>query len=95
MDVNIAGSDVVQRRRERDKARWHAMSQEKKDEKNKKRREAYKRKKEQQLCIETINGCIVEILVNKNIDITIHVSHMCYVSIGRWTGCIKQGKYGS
>jgi hypothetical protein len=35
MDVNIAGSDVVQRRRERDKARWHAMSQEKKDEKNK------------------------------------------------------------
>jgi len=34
---NIAGSNVVQLRRERDKARWHAMSEEKKDKKNKKR----------------------------------------------------------
>jgi len=71
------------------------MSQEKRDEKNKKRREAYKRKTEQQLRIETTNGCIVETLVNNDIDITIDVTHMCCVTIGRWSGCIKQGKYGS
>jgi hypothetical protein len=39
------------------------MSQEKRDEKNKKRREAYKRKREQQLRIETTNGCI-----SRNVD---------------------------
>jgi len=50
------------------------VSREKGRKKIKKRREAYKRRKEQQLCIETVNGCIVEILVNNNIDITIHVS---------------------
>jgi hypothetical protein len=61
----------------------------------KKRQEAYKRRKEQQLRIKTTNGCIVQMLVNNNIDITIDVSHMCYVTIGRWSGCIKQGKYGS
>jgi hypothetical protein len=33
-------------------------------------------------------------LVNNNIDITIDVSHMCRVTIGRWSGCIKQGKHG-
>ena len=52
------------------------MSQEKRDEKNKKRREAYKRKTEQQLRIETTNGCILETLVNNNIDITIDVSYI-------------------
>ena len=52
------------------------MSQEKKDERNKKCREAYKRKKEQHLCIETTNGCILETLVNNNIDITIDVSYV-------------------
>jgi len=32
------------------------MSQEKRDERNKKRREAYKRKKEQHLHVQTIDG---------------------------------------
>ena len=75
-ECNTAGSDAGQRKRERDKARWHAMSQEKRDEKNKKRREAYKRRKEQHLRIETTNGCILETLVNNNIDITIDVSYI-------------------
>jgi hypothetical protein len=35
------------------------MSQEKRDKKIKKHQEAYKRKKEQQPCIETTDGCIV------------------------------------
>jgi len=52
------------------------MSQEKRDEKNKKRREAYKRTNEQHLCIETTNDCILETLVNNNIDITIDVSYI-------------------
>ena len=74
---NTAVSDVGQRKRERDKARWLAMSQEKKDERNKKRREAYKRRKEQHLHIETSNGSIIaHTLVNKNIHITIDVSYM-------------------
>ena len=72
----LNSSDAEQRKRERDKARWHAMSQEKRDEKNKKCREAYKRKKEQHLCIETTDGCILETLVNNNIDITIDVSYI-------------------
>jgi hypothetical protein len=52
------------------------MSQEKKDERNKKRREAYKRRKEQHLHIETSIGSIAHTLVNKNIHITINVSYM-------------------
>ena len=47
-----------------------------KGQKNKKRQEAYKRKREQQLRIETTNGCIVETLVNNDIDITIDVTHV-------------------
>jgi hypothetical protein len=73
---NIAGSDAGQRKRERDKARWLVMSQEKKDEINKKHREAYKRRKEQHLHIETSIGNIAHTLVNKNIHITINVSYM-------------------
>ena len=73
---NTAGSDAGERKREREKARWLAMSQEKRDERNKKRREAYKRRKEQHLRIETTNGSIVEILVNDNIHNTIDVSYM-------------------
>jgi hypothetical protein len=42
----------------------------------KKHREAYKRRKEQHLRIQTTNGCILETLVNNNIDITIDVSYM-------------------
>jgi hypothetical protein len=72
----------------------HNVSREK-GQKNKKHREAYKRKREQQLRIETTNGCIVQTLVNNDINITIDVTHMYYVTIGRWSGCIKQGKYGS
>ena len=68
---NTAGSDAGERKREREKARWLAMSQEKRDERNKKRREAYKRKKGQHLHIETTNGSIVETLLSNNIDITI------------------------
>ena len=46
----------------------------KKNKKN--RREAYKRRKEQHLRIQTTNGCILETLVNNNIDITIDISYM-------------------
>ena len=52
------------------------MSQEKRDEKNKICGEAYKRRKEQHLRIQTTNGCILETLVNNNIDITIDISYM-------------------
>jgi hypothetical protein len=47
-------------REKREKTRWLAMSQEKRNKRNKKRREAYKRRKEQHLHIETTNGSIVE-----------------------------------
>jgi hypothetical protein len=42
----------------------------------KKHREAYKRRKEQHLHIETSIGSIAHTLVNKNIHITIDVSYM-------------------
>jgi hypothetical protein len=58
----------------------HNVSREK-GQKNKKRQEAYKRKKELQLRIETPNGCIVQMLVINNIYIciyiTINVTYMC------------------
>jgi hypothetical protein len=50
------GAEARARKRERDQARWHAMTKEKRDEKNKKRREAYQIKKEQRLHDETTNG---------------------------------------
>jgi hypothetical protein len=75
-ECNTVESDAGQRKREREKARWHAMSQEKRDEKNKKRREAYKRRKEQHLRNKTTNGCILELLVNNNTDITIDVFYV-------------------
>jgi hypothetical protein len=46
-------------------------------------------KKEQHLRIETTNGCILETLVNNSIDITIDVSYIRCVTIGRWSGCFK------
>jgi hypothetical protein len=72
------------------------MSLEKRDERNKKRRKAYKRKKGQHLHIETTNGSIVQTLLSNNIDITTLLMLLIYVvTIGRWSGCIKQEKYGS
>ena len=52
---NIAESDVVQRRRERDKARWHAMSQEKKDEKKSKNVEKHIKEERSNNCVSKLS----------------------------------------
>jgi hypothetical protein len=41
----IIAADAKERKRERDRARWHAMSQEQKDAINKRQRESYHQRK--------------------------------------------------
>ena len=55
------------------------MSQDKRDETNRKHREAYKRRKEHHLRVETTNGSIVETLLSNNIDITILLMLLIHV----------------
>ena len=52
------------------------MAKEKKDEINKKRREAYHKRKEQRLKIETTNSSLSEILVINNTWIDIVISYL-------------------
>ncbi|XP_021307444.1 uncharacterized protein LOC8066275 isoform X2 [Sorghum bicolor] len=48
-------ADAKDHKREKDRARWHAMSQEQKDEKNKRRRESYHNKKNKHQVTEATN----------------------------------------
>ena len=54
--LSIHADQSMMLKSERDRARWHAMSQEKRDKINKRRHEAYMIKKEQQPKVKNING---------------------------------------
>jgi len=43
--LKLSPVDAKDHKREKDRARWHAMSQDQRDEKNKRRRESYHNKK--------------------------------------------------
>jgi hypothetical protein len=55
-NFKLSPADAKDHKREKDRARWHAMSQEQKDEKNKRRRESYHNKKNKHQVTEATNG---------------------------------------
>ena len=56
----LLGHDARGHKRERDRARWQAMSKEERDEQNKKRRGAYHIRKVQCLKIKTTNEGLLD-----------------------------------
>ena len=79
VDLTLQNKSMPARRedaRGKGTARWQALAKEKKDEINKKRREAYHKRKEQRLKIETTNGNLSEILVINNTWINIVISYL-------------------